>query len=687
MQHNYFLHRFFIATIPCIMLVSSLQAQYVNDYKKNADNFYQKGDYYSAALYYEKFMEGKGNVTAFAPYQAQKETSLADNAAKKSKTANTDEIAYRLAESYRHLTDQQNAEKWYAKVLASPSNKNYPLARFYYAEALSANKKIDAANQQYDAFLKEYPKKDEFTALAQKHISDGVYALQQMDKADAKISVVKLNDNINPKGLNYAPSGFGNTFVFTSARPDSSNKVSDPHKQTYVNRLFQANITTLSEIKKLPIPSIPNVDQGIATFTDNGKVAFFTRWTKKDGKKSAAIYSTQFSEGAWQQPEKLGATVNVDGYNSQQPNVTPDGKFLIFSSDQPGGQGKYDLWYTRLNAAFQPQKAFSFGATINTAQDEQTPYYHAPSNTLVFASNGIIGMGGFDLYSTKGTLGTNNFSQPQNLGYPVNSIKDDIYFYNAGNKKLLKEAFISTDRASACCLEIFAVNKAYGKTVTGNIIDCKTKQPLSQVSLKASDDGNNPIAKPKLTNAQGVYFYDIEEAVQSITISATKENYQDATQPIALPTSDDKDTIAVQAICLTMNEPPPPPPPPAPEEKPKAEVPLYTHFAFNKYAIHPDSTAIIDSVVALLKRETKLGVDIGGYTDDIGTVEYNLKLADLRANASKEYFIKQGISSLRIKTKAYGKCCPLVPDTINGKDNPDGRAQNRRVEYRIFYRQ
>ncbi len=124
---------------------------------------------------------------------------------------------------------------------------------------------------------------------------------------------------------------------------------------------------------------------------------------------------------------------------------------------------------------------------------------------MVFASTGRIGMVGFDLFESKGSL-QNNFSESVNLGYPVNSVKDDIYFTNKGSVKLLQDAIISTDRASACCLELFTLDKNYKKYVTGKVTDCKTGLSIdgAALSVTAKASGKNIITQN--TDAKGIYF-------------------------------------------------------------------------------------------------------------------------------------------------------------------------------------
>jgi outer membrane protein OmpA-like peptidoglycan-associated protein len=177
-----------------------------------------------------------------------------------------------------------------------------------------------------------------------------------------------------------------------------------------------------------------------------------------NGKKSSAIYTSKKQDRAWAEPVLLDTLVNTPGYNAQQPYLLADGKTLLFASDKPGGNGGFDLWYAILDANGKPEKAANLGNTINTINDEQAPYYHAASGTLVFSCNGRVGMGGFDFFYSKGAIDA--FAIPENFGYPVNSIKDDLYFTSRGNEKnILEDVLLSSDRSAECCLEIFSLKK------------------------------------------------------------------------------------------------------------------------------------------------------------------------------------------------------------------------------------
>ena len=407
-----------------IFFVSSLQAQYVLDYLKAADNYFKKGDHASAATYYEKYLESlktgaQKEVNPYSPPRGSKK--LASSASRHASAI------YQLAESYRLLNYPAKAEPYYRETIAN-SKEQFPLAQYHYAGIQRALGKYEDAEKEFRSFLDSYTNSDTYHDNAERELQNLQFIKTQLKKKDLKYySVAKAPAYVNTEGASYAPSWLAaNTLLFTSTRPADSTAA----KKEYTNRIYQAAYTpgSISEVKKADIPEARNVHQGAVSATPDGNTIFITRWSMKERQKQSSLFVSTRGNDGWSDPVALDAGINAPGSNTKQPFVTADGKFLFFASDRAGGQGGFDIWYAPLNNGV-PGQAANLGNTINTAHDEEAPFYHAPSSSLIFSTNGRIGMGGFDFFQSKGTLG--NWSTPQNLGYPVNSIKDDIYFVSS----------------------------------------------------------------------------------------------------------------------------------------------------------------------------------------------------------------------------------------------------------------
>jgi outer membrane protein OmpA-like peptidoglycan-associated protein len=659
----------------CLLIVLAVACagqsygQYVYDYKKSADKFYADGDFFSAADNYEKLLGQKSvSGSSTEPYTIQGKGGKTSKA-----SLNRQEVVYRIAESYRQLNNYAKAESWYAEA-AGYNKSEYPLAAYWYGVTLRAVGKFPEAEKSLRDFLNSYTTNDRYKAQATVELADVKFIQEQLSKKDLQLYTVS-GVNISSGGADYAAAWNNSNLVFTSTRADSSI-IRGKNKNPFVNNLYLAQSTdgVFAPAQKITLPVTDNMEQGVASFSADGTKMYFTRWTKKNGRNLASIYVSGMQNGSWSAPERLGAKVNMDGYSSQQPQLTADGKYLLFASDRPGGSGGFDLYYASLSDKGEPGTVNNFGSSINSKEDDQAPFYYPPTNTLVFATRGRIGMGGYDLFESRGVIGS-TWEEPKNLGYPVNSIKDDIYFFNKGTDKLLKDAYISSDRSSECCLQLLSVNKTYKKYVSGIVVDCKTSQPLAAADLKIT--GGTSVFNVK-TNEQGAYLIELN-AFQPMQIAASKENYNNADLQFNQPSAN-TDTLLNPVLCLAPREvevvvPPQP-------ETAKKELKAY--FDFARYDLRPETGQLLDTIVAILKREPKLGIEIYGYTDKKGTDGYNMNLSRQRAEACRNYLLQNGISAARLVVFAKGECCEVQAENkVDGSDDPAARQANRRVEFKI----
>jgi len=469
-----------------------------------------------------------------------------------------------------------------------------------------------------------------------------------------------------------------NTYLFTSTRADSGATKNNVH----TNRIYTATYSdgVLNEIKKTNISQPENIHQGVVAVTPNGNIMYLTRWSITGAKKSASLYSSKKTNNAWSEPTPLDSTINISGTNTQQPCVMSDGQHLIYTSDRKDGVGGYDLWYAQLDKEGNVIAGTStnLGSNINTVNDEQAPYYHTASNQLVFSSNGYVGMGGYDFYASKGNIGS--FSTPENLGYPLNSIKDDIYFSTNGNaKNILGDVMFSSDRESECCLDMFVLTKERPlKQIAGIVVDCETNQPLNGAKVEVKGSANN-IVLNTTTASDGAYSFTIED-FDNFTSSATAEGYNPNSVQTASITDDMIINQTLNVLCLQKIPTP---------EPPKVDTVIVMdniYFAFNKSDILPESHAAIDEqIVALMNKYPTMAIEIGGHTDSQGSDEYNMALSKARAESVKKYLVSKGIDASRLEAVGYGETKPIAPNTIDGKDNPEGRKKNRRTEFKVLH--
>jgi OOP family OmpA-OmpF porin len=655
--------------ISCTLFAA--KAQFTYDYLRAADNYYKKADYYSAAQYYEKYLGTAGQKMKkdeYSPY-----TVPSSAVKKKNEPVSSKQLAlYRVAESYRLLHDHAKAATYYEKTLEADAGE-FPFARYYYALTLRALAKYDESEKEFNRFLDEHRSDDQFTESAKKELMSLRFIQAQLKKKDLKLyNVQKAGTPINTEGANYAPVWLTeNTLLFTSTRVDSNAK-----NQSHVNRVYTTPVTEglTGEVKPLSLPQANTQHQGVVGLTPDGNTLFLTRWMISGGKKISGIYSSKKTGNDWSEPVLLDSIINASGASTQQPFVMPGGKYLLYSSDKAGGFGGFDLWYAELDENGKPIRTENLGNVINSAYDEQAPYYHAASSTLVFSGNGRVGMGGYDFFYSKGSIDA--WAAPVNFGYPVNSVKDDIYFVSRGNaRNVLEDVWLSSDREAVCCLELFYLRKILPrKQVSGQVVSCEDKLPLQGVTINILDTIQNKVVYTQTTAGDGNYSFTIDE-FQPLKAVATVSGYSNGSLPFYAPADEEAELLVNPAICLIKDVPP----------VDEAIVMDNVYYDFDKASLKKESYGSLDKLVALLSAHPEITIELSAHTDNKGTEEYNQRLSDARAKSCVAYLISKGIDKDRLQAKGYGSTQPIAPNTKeDGSDDPEGRQKNRRTEFKVL---
>lgn len=639
----------------CVALHVGSFAQ--SGYLKAADDYYAQGDYYSAAQLYEKLLNGTVvNKSEYNPYTNNRVKPATASEAQKA------EARYKLAESFYRLHQYGKAEPHFKAV----SDAGNPAAAYYYAKTLQYNGKPSEADAAFKKFLATAGADATMKADAEKQLANLGFVQSQMARTDlSRYQVTKAG--INSEGATYAPASMDGKLVFTSTRPDAAYNQANPN----TNKLYRN--TDGSNVELIGLPADANMEQGVASFYGNNM--YFTKWQLVDGKKQAGIYRAEKSGTGWGSPAMLGAPVNASGASSSQPFVTPDGKWLLFSSDMAGGAGQKDIWAVALDATGNPTGSPVNLKAVNTPGNEEAPFYHQASKTLVFSSNGYTGMGGYDLFTSKGELG-GSMQAPVNMGYPVNSVKDDMYYLTNDAKSVWNNAYFSSDRNSECCLDLYTFNKLrVKKNITGSVVDCGSGSPVPGVTVVAKDSKGNQVYSGR-TDANGKFSFQMDEFA-SVETSLNADGYDAANLRMNIAADDELEAFNAPALCMNKEKP-------KPVEVNKAVVLQNVQYEFGKYNLSPKSYPIFDTLIGWMNEYPSMKVEISAHTDAIGTESVNQKLSEKRAESCVKYLESKGIARDRIVAKGYGETMPIEPNRVNGKDNPKGRKANRRTEFKVL---
>lgn len=621
------------------------------NYKTLGDKAFDNNDFYEAANYYLKAATGKSTVSVNnVPFYSSGKYTRGQQQTDKAY------VTYRLAESYRLYQDYTNAAMWYLKVI---NDNQYPLARLWYATCLHANNNFDESLKQLQQFMISYKADAKYRTMVQREIDGCNFAVQQLKKPkDVIISPITTLNGVEGE---YSLTINGDAYWFTSSI-FTENKT---HlNQVYTTAIKQSSPSTAIDFRKFD--KGVSFEYGTPSLDASGERMYVTRWHKSGNKTITEICYSKLENGKWQQPHELNPNVNIRGFNARQPFVTADGKRLFFASNKPGGQGGDDIWVSNLNADGQAINAVNLGGTINSVYDEQAPCYDAAHRKLVYSSDGFIGMGGFDFFESQGDTGT--WTEPVNMGYPVNSSKDDLYYTIDPKDK--DRFYFSSNRLSDCCLSLFTglIKLQY---IVGEVIDCKTQQGLPGVKVLLRDSITKMDISQLSTDASGKYLFKVNNK-NPCGLELSKEGYFTKSfyqKGIAVQRAD---TLFNPQICLDSF---------------KVNVPILIkdiYFDYDKATLRVLSITELNKLVVIMNDNPTIRIELGSHTDSIGRYDVNLRLSQARAQSCLNYLISKGINAARITAKGYGETMPVAPNSLfNGKDNPVGRQLNRRTTFTV----
>lgn len=655
---------FFILLVAslCWLPVQSQQVKQGTSPLVLADQYFATGEYYTAASLYEQYLKMPGgNVKGPAFTVYAKKGKTAEGMQDRSRAS----ILYKQAESYRLAHYWANADSAYKKC----TDNNDALYWSAVCERSLGN--YDEAEKNIRTYLNAEGTNSQFKEAAEKELQTLEYIRKQMAAAGAaQVNSSKLHTTGSfEKGAFAVRAVSGNKYLVSSTRTDST-RAEGVNPNT--SRLFYATLKSdsLDQLTPvvLPVAGISN-NQGVASFTADGLRIYFTQWKKEKGRIVSKIYFIiNRGDSGWTKPALL-PQVNIDGFSSKQPFCSVDGVYLYFASDRPGGSGGFDIWYAPIYEDGGAGSPVNAGSRINTAGDEQAPFHHNSSGTLVFSTNGRPGMGGYDLFSAKGLHAA--WEMPRNMGYPVNSSRDDIYFFAPEDSALLTTAIVGSDRGTGCCLENYLIKKtARNKQLTGLVRDYKDNKPVADADIVLTDPAGKTWATK--TDGEGRYLFDtLNNNYSNYKITITKQYYNDTTDVVKINDIAEVELLTDQLVNTDMyiNK----------KFTFIAENVVIVYFDFDMHNLKPEAVNKLDSVYNVLVQFPSTTLQISAYTDGKGTDEYNKKLSDRRARSCADYFIGKGVEARRITFESFGACCPLELELINGRDNPDGRSRNRRA--------
>jgi OOP family OmpA-OmpF porin len=617
------------------------------------------------------------------PYEVQivnlKTKDFIQDSTKKSKSKPTTEISksdylnHQLASAYRLNFDYQNAALYYKKVV---DNGSYPNDAYYYATSLMHLKNYKGAMENLEALMNKVTN-DTLKLAIQKNISSCYFAMDT--NSYKQMIIVKKMDTIvfNAGTSSFAPMYYGSSskLLFTSAR--KGGVILDPEKQDsrYLCDLYYTELKDTGWMKPVNFgrPVNTTLHEGSSVVTSDD-IMFFTRWSDANRNESF-IYMAKMKDGLFYEAYKLSETVNKVGYKAMQPYVSFDGTKLFFSSNRPGGKGGYDLYMCNIDENGLTGEAVNLGSSINTAGDEETPFYHTISNTLFFSSNGHTGVGGLDIFKSSLNVDDSVYAKPKNLGRPINSSKDDAYFIL---DRVQTKGYFSSDREDCPggnCYDIYEFeNEPITFDISGYVFDGETNNPIQSALVTIKDVHNDIEPIYLITDEKGYYSTPLLENMEYFLKAQKKAYFADAASAI---TKGLTETTHLERDFIL-------------NKIPEGDVVIEgIEYDLNKATLRPKSLEILDKVYDLMQLNDNISIEINAHTDTRGSDAANLKLSQARAQSCTTYLISKGIAKERIKATGYGETKPIISDEEIAKlipKSPEFEAahqKNRRTAFKV----
>ncbi len=574
-----------------------------------------------------------------------------------------------LGEIYFHQNDLPNSIINYQKVIEI--DKDYDLG-VYYRLAIMQKQTNDyvTSKQNFKYYIDNQTNpKHESTIEDCKYNIECIDFILDQENNPKNFNPINLGENINDSLYQYLPTLTLDNQLYLTQRENNS-------EDFYFAKIKNIDIINNEELsfdkwweKKEKLSSVLNTsaNEGAASISPDGRYLYFAKCNTKDGYGSCDIYRSKREGDNWGKPENLGPTVNSKYWDSQ-PTIASDGRTLFFASNREGGYGRSDIWYTYLKDDGTWTKAKNCGKVINTGGDEISPFIHPSNTTLYFASDSLIGMGGQDIYYSKIVNG--KFQKPINMGYPINTDKDETCLVVSSNGEFA--IYAKDNPPNNMDLYAFRLEKSLQPTkvvcLRGRVFYDDNKQG-NEATFEIRNLKNNRLitstTSDKSTNEYSLAIVVGEDYALSVTCDGYLL-YSENFSTIEDSTFGNQNYINKDITMQSLKEG-------------KVVILENIFFATNSFELSKESEVELNTLLKLMNDNPNIRIEISGHTDNTGNYQHNLTLSEKRSNSVKQWLLDKGINANRIVAKGYGDSKP-----IDTNSTTEGKAKNRRTEFKIL---
>lgn len=458
------------------LLLNGWGQSQLKQYLKLAEQKYEQGDYFYALDLYQKAMEIDSNTV---------------------------DILWKVAETYRAYKNYRKAEYYYAKVYHREEARLFPASLMQLGLMQKQNGKYNKAIQTFKKAKKKYykQKKSYLYLKSKRELESCIWAKSnQIDTNNVVFE--QLPSSINTKNAEFGHLIKNGQFIFSSLRADSISTNEEVYGKNYRTQIYSSRIENDDFQNSFPINnlSLEKLNTGNGAFSLDKKRFYFSICTENGYNYQCKIAVARYSNGKWHSIDTLGAIINAPNSSTTMPCIAEiNGKeTLIFCSDRNGGEGGLDLYYSPIKNGNQYGKVRAI-RTLNSPDNEVTPSWNPVKKTLYFSSSWENGFGGYDVFAS---AFTNRFEKPTNLGQPVNSPANDLYYFEFGDS-----SFVSSNRLGVlfsknptCCSDVFMLSpvpQPLPPTPEESLVELMKRLP---VTLYFHNDIPNPRSRDTITH-------------------------------------------------------------------------------------------------------------------------------------------------------------------------------------------
>jgi outer membrane protein OmpA-like peptidoglycan-associated protein len=563
-------------------------------------------------------------------------------------------ILKRLAYSYLYTFQYSKAETKFNELVRLGDKKAAPAVYLDYGNVLKIQGKYDKAKDQY-AYYNTLMKSDSYSSFLTRSLN---WAIKNQDSINKKVYIGVTNIDVSGQSLGYC--FFDNGLIYAHAKDTNYNEFT-----TLFNLGFITRVDSVTFIKGDDVVSDINFpfNEGSPCLSPDGETLYFTatgakvkegeirksgiKETSTDGVNNLRLYNSKLENGTFTGVFEL--PFNDKNFNYIHPTVSADAKTLYFASDMPGGYGGLDIYKVTRNADGTWTTPINLGEKVNTTEQEGFPFL--VDDKLYFASKGHVGFGGYDIFVT--TIGNNfTLSNPQNMGKPFNTSKDDMAFVL---DKDGTTGYLSSNRESDNGMDkVYFFNSNFTPTPVKNILSKvdTTQVMLAKVETTLKKDTASTIVTKK-TVLPKVDTTKVLIAHTEITIK------KDAAKSITIKIEEDEsaiDALTGKMILVSSG-----------------------YFKFNSSDLPSDLKSFND-VLTLWKTDKRATIEIIATTDCRGTEQYNLALSKKRALAAQKFFLQKSVPANKITAVGTGEKVTEQKCTDCDKCTEEIHQENRKVQ-------